>query len=1051
MSCSSYPHPFLTILIWTHPLHEVGGTSSSSDRSQALPSLLGIVMSLHKLSAGRGYDYLVQQVAALDATHRGSSDLASYYAERGETPGRWMGGGIAGVDGLEVGDVVTGEQMRLLFAEGRHPLAGQAPPGADGRELLGVPFRSVEGVERPFRRELRDRYADQAESLGLSRRAGLPAEVRARIRTDLALEWFRDAEGREPKGDLELTSAVARWSRPAPAPVGGYDLTFSPVKSVSALWALAPPDVAARIEAAHQAAVAEALVWLEDHALFSREGTAGVRQVNVTGLVAAAFTHRDSRAGDPDLHTHVAVANKVQTLQGRWLSIDGRVLHAAATAASEAYNTALETRLTCQLGLRFVDRPGRDRSKRPVREIVGLDPALLACWSSRRRVIEVRAGELAAAFTAEHGRAPGRVEQIQLAQQATLETRDPKHEPRRLAEQRATWHTQAVEVMGGPSAVAAMVSRALRPMPVAGPVVTGDWIGVVAERVISVLEEHRAIWQPWHVWAETQRQLRDTNLSLADLPAVAKLVVDASLARSVRLTTVEDPVGMPVELRRLDGASVFTVAGAEQYTSLRILAAEQRLLDAANQTGGYALNATAIDLGLMEAAANGLNLDDGQATMVQTLAVDRRGVLLVIAPAGAGKTTALKVLADTWIGGGGHILGLAPSATAAHQLQQATGMPADTLARLSWALDHDRPVPEWARAIGPKTLLVVDEAGMADTPTLDTVIRYVLGRGGRVCLVGDDRQLGAVGPSGILTDLHAAHGALRLTQLHRFSDPAEADATLQIRNGHPDGLAYYADRDRIHTGDHAVLSQRLMTAWQIDRNAGLDTLMLAPSRRQVADLNRQARALLREPHPPGREVTLADGNQAGVGDVIITRRNDRRLATGHSWVRNGDRWTITGLSDDGTIHARHLRTGTPITLPNGYIAGAVQLGYATTVHAAQGVTVDTTHGLVDELMTREQLYTMLSRGRHANHLYVPGAGPADLDHHGIIQNGVHEQTADETLHRILIRSDLAVSATTTRAHQRQAAGPDRASRRPAPRYDYPSGPAPTPGPPAPGW
>ena len=112
-----------------------------------------------------------------------------------------------------------------------------------------MPFRTVEGVERPFRRELRARYAAHAESLGLSRRAGLPAEVRARIRTDLALEWFRDAEGREPKGDLELTSAVARWSRPAPAPVGGYDLTFSPVKSVSALWALAPPEVAARIEA----------------------------------------------------------------------------------------------------------------------------------------------------------------------------------------------------------------------------------------------------------------------------------------------------------------------------------------------------------------------------------------------------------------------------------------------------------------------------------------------------------------------------------------------------------------------------------------------------------------------------------------------------------------------------------------------------------------------------------------------------------------------------------------------------------------------------------
>ena len=138
----------------------------------------------------------------------------------------------------------------------------------------------------------------------------------------------------------------------------------------------------------------------------------------------------------------------------------------------------------------------------------------------------------------------------------------------------------------------------------------------------TVLEEHRATWQPWHVWAETERQLRGAGLSPADLPAVAGRVVDASLARSVRLSTVEDPTELPVELRRRDGASVFTVAGTEQYTSLRILAAEQHLLDAAHRTDGYALHPIAIDLGLIEAAANGRHLDAGQAAMVQTLATD---------------------------------------------------------------------------------------------------------------------------------------------------------------------------------------------------------------------------------------------------------------------------------------------------------------------------------------------------------------------------------------------------------------------------------------------
>ena len=159
-----------------------------------------------------------------------------------------------------------------------------------------------------------------------------------RIRTDVARELFAAEHGRPPR-IRELAGAIAKHSRPGPQSVAGYDLTFSPVKSVSTLWAVADPQTARQIERAHQAAVHDALRFLEQHALFTREGPQGIRQVNVRGLVTAAFTHRDSRAGDPDLHTHVAVANNVQTLDGRWLSIDGRVLFKATVAASETYNT----------------------------------------------------------------------------------------------------------------------------------------------------------------------------------------------------------------------------------------------------------------------------------------------------------------------------------------------------------------------------------------------------------------------------------------------------------------------------------------------------------------------------------------------------------------------------------------------------------------------------------------------------------------------------------------------------------------------------------------
>jgi len=790
------------------------------------------------------------------------------------------------------------------------------------------------------------------------------------------------------------------------------------VKSVSTVWAVADPALAARIEQAHHSAVAAALRFVEDHALFTREGTGGVRQVNVTGLVACSFTHRDSRAGDPDLHTHVAVANKVQTLSGRWLSIDGRVLHAAAVAVSETYNTGLEHHLIASLGVRFAERPGRDRSKRPVREIAGVDPALNQRWSRRRQAIEVRRAELAAAFARDHGRPPGRMEMLQLAQQATLETRDRKHEPRTLAEQRTVWHAEAVETLGGPDRVDVMLRQVLNPPDLPMPSATPVWRTRTADRVLATLEEHRATWQFWHLWAETQRQLRGAAIHSANAREVAASVVDEAVARAVRLTPA-DPAEVPPELRRADGASVFPVAGSTQYTSTRILAAEQRLLEAAALTDGAALEPAAVDLRLAETQAAGTALDAGQQAMVRTVATDRRRVQLVLAPAGAGKTTALEVLADMWTAGGGHIVGLAPSAAAAAQRGETNGITADTLARLTWALDHHQPLPDWADRIGPRTLLLIDEAGMADTPTLDTAIRYTLQQGGRVCLTGDDQQLGAIGAGGILTDLQNTYGAVRLTQLHRFADPDEADATLQVREGQPDALDFYTHHDRVRIGDPNGLSDQLLAAWQRDRDRGLDALMLAPSRRQVADLNERARTASLGGHRPVLEADLADGNRAGIGDLIITRLNDRRLTHGRDWVRNGDRWTITALTPDGELRANHLRTGKPVTLPSNYVREAVELGYATTIHTAQGVTADTTHGLVDELMTREQLYTMVSRGRTANHLYLPVGG--DGDPHGILQDDVQEPTATDLLQRVLFRSGLAASATTVRRQEQSAA------------------------------
>jgi hypothetical protein len=438
---------------------------------------------------------------------------------------------------------------------------------------------------------------------------------------------------------------------------------------------------------------------------------------------------------------------------------------------------------------------------------------------------------------------------------------------------------------------------------------------------------------------------------------------------------------------------------------------------AAGRADGRVVDAATVELALLESAANGSALDAGQAALVRSMCTSGVRLQLAIAPAGAGKTTAMRTLARAWSDSGGQVLGLAPSAAAAAQLRDATGAPAETLAKLTWSIHH-ADLPDWAERIGRSTLVIIDEAGMADTLSLDTAVTFVIGRGGSIRLVGDDQQLAAIGAGGVLRDIEASHGALRLTELHRFTDPAEAAATLVLRDGRTEALGFYLDRRRVHVGNPTTTLDGVFNAWQADRNRGLDAIMLAPTLELVRSLNHSARGHRLADTTPGREVELADGNRASVGDLVITRSNDRRLRiTATDWVKNGDRWTILKLTRAGGLKVRHVRKGRIVTLPADYVRAATGLGYATTVHTAQGVTADTMHGVVTGGESRQQLYTMLTRGRTANHVYVSVVG--DGDPHDV--TSLHPSTATELLEQVLVRDATPRSATTLQREQQDPA------------------------------
>lgn len=977
-------------------------------------------MSLHKLTAGDGYRYLTRQVAAAD-TDRGRQTLGGYYEQRGESPGRWWGRGLGalGIDG-----VVSEAQMVALFGEGRHPDADRLQQsaidaGASSREALeatrlGRAFAQFDN-DPVWRVRLAQAYASFNLARGSAQRAEISVNDRAAIRSEVARALFTEEHGRSVADGRELSGFIARHARPERAPVAGYDLTFSPVKSVSALWAVAPRQVSEAIAAAHDAAVAHTIGWLESNAVFSRQGSAGVRQVDVDGLIAAVFVHRDSRAGDPDLHTHVAISNKVRTLDGHWLALDGRVLYKANVAASERYNTRLEVELGSRLGLRFAARASTDLERREVREIVGVDPRLNAEWSTRRASIDGRRAELNRAFQLEHGRPPTASEAIALAEQANLETREAKHEPRSYAAQREVWRSEAERALG-PKGVDHMVDAALHGRPPVARELGDAGVESLAAGVVETVSKHRATWQVWHLQAEAQRQVRSTGRAAGDVDALVARVVAASLrgGRSVELTR-PDPVSEPAPLRRRDGESVYSVHGSKLYSSPEVLGAERRIVVAGARVDGRRADPRSVDTTLLEQDANGLTLNTGQAVLVRELVTSGARVQLALAPAGTGKTTAMKALAAAWIEDGGDIVGLAPSAAAASELATSIGARADTLDKLVWHIDHpDVAAPQWVSGIGVDSLVIVDEAGMASTANLDRAIAFALDRGASVRLVGDDRQLASVAAGGVLRDLQSAHGAATLTEVVRFSHPAEGPASLAMRSGDPSALGFYLDHARVHAGTPDTVLSDVYADWQRDRAAGRDSIMLAPRREQVTVLNTQARAdrIAALGDAVGPALRLGDGSELSAGDTVMTRRNDRSLPLGQTdFVRNGYRWNVRAVTVDGGVDVVHLATGRSTVLPPAYVGEWVRLGYASTIHGAQGVTVDTAHTVVDPAMSNDLLYVGMTRGRAENHAHVPVV--ADGGEHEVIRpETLSPPTAAETLAAIIARDGSQTSATT---------------------------------------
>ncbi|UJW32543.1 relaxase domain-containing protein [Saccharothrix sp. AJ9571] len=973
-------------------------------------------MGLRKLSPG-GHEYLTNTVACADRDRRLEPGelLSDYYLSRGYPAGQWFG---AGAEALGLSGEVTPAQMNALFGEGRHPHADaiEAEMIADGATAeqalratrLGRRFPQYSALDH-LRSQVSQAYKDHNRLHGRPVGAPISAATRAELRRGVQLQAYRKAhDGDGPASDTELKQWLAEQKRNLKSAVSGFEAVFAPDKTVSIAWAMASPAERKRIVGMARQAALDTVSYMERNIAYTRRGNMGEAQVDVNGIVAALFEHWDSRASDPHLHFHVLISSKVQRSDdGEWTALDGRTVLAATVTASEYFDNRLRD-LFREQGASWVQRgaEGVDM-KRPVWQLEGVPVDLVKLFSQRHRQFEAARAKRIVEFKAQHGKEPTPKDIFAIDRAAQYDSRPGKKPPKTLPEHLRAWREQALTLVPATvlDTLADHVFLTGRTEPDAFD------ISKLAQATRDVVSDNYSHFSWWNLAAEAHRQTAHLKVPVDKREQLVDDVVDTILAQPDTLTLVgPTAVDEPASLRRRDGESVFVEHRSTRYTTTATLAAEGDLVAWARRGGGHRLRVDTV-----EKALNGRGLNAGQTEMVRQFARSGRRLQLALAPAGAGKTSAMKVLATAWRRTGHRVYAFGPSARAAQELGASIGAKPHTLHQLTtarWFGFAHRAFPMEAG-----DLVIVDEAAMAGTHTLHKVVKYTLTNGADVRLIGDDAQLAAVEAGGAIRLIAHDVGAVRFQEIVRFRGEdrdEQAAASLQIRAWNPKGLEYYFDSGRVSDGSLETMRHAARSHWQADLDAGVQSLLIVPTNEDTVALNIDARErrLSQGAVDRGRDVELHDATTASAGDWVVTRHNQRLLSLfgGKDFVKNGDVWTVTAVHASGKITVQHRGHKAAITLPAGYVQAHVELAYAATINRVQGMTsTGNAHLLVPPTMTREQFYPGITRAMLRNFIYV-------ITHHHVIDQ--HQETPEpvspeSVLTGVLHHSGAEVSATET--------------------------------------
>ncbi|SDQ32884.1 MobF family relaxase [Leucobacter chromiiresistens] len=919
------------------------------------------------------WGYLLNTVADEHTIDR-AEGKAAYYMANGTPPGTWAGAGLAGL-GLNPRSEVGETHLVALFGDGVHPITG-------GR--LGRKYNTLAPLEQRIAEKIKEAAA-------------------APENRDLTPAEFEELSDRIRQEVIET---------PERQSVAGFEFVFAPPKSVSSWWALADPELKDQIRQAHHAAIQATIEKLETDIIRTRTGTDGVAQAHVLGISAAMFDHWDSREGDPQLHTHMLVSNRVQGEDGRWRTIDSRwSLMPVVATASAFYDGVLMDELSARFGVSWtvedvLERPEqyrewlaeRGRADTPAArhqfaidngtgtgsvkwQIDGVPKTLVDEYSTRSKHINEHVDREIAKYVEKHGRRPSDRTIVKMRQHSTLRTRAAKR-VRSLRDLTQNWRHRARPHVGDSFLFADRLVDSAAAQKADYPLwsfrqddVDDDAARDAAEFVLNTLAIKRATWGRRNAETEALRAIDGWRFrSPADRDQVAKRVVDLVISQAIPLTP-KNELHTPHRFRTADGEDMFQPEARDLFTTREVWDAEDRLLEAGRSRGGPSVDQVVVDEHIGQpTGGEGRILSTDQAAAVANVATSGRPVDLLVGPAGAGKTTSLEKLLELWelTHGAGTVRGLAPTARAAEVLAESLGIQTENTAK--W-------LHETARGTDTKDgidyqlrageLMIVDEASIGGTIALDAIRAQVQAAGAKLLLVGDWAQLAAIDAGGafglLATD---RQDVAELVNLHRFAADWEADASKLLRLGKTAGLDAYIEHDRVTAALEETIINQAVDAWQRDEailndvGEPLVSLLIAPTNEMVERLNTIARNLrIEQGSVDAAQAAVIASGVASPGDRIVTRQNARTLRTDHDrWVKNNDEWVVAGINPDtGDIVA--VAGDEYVTLPADYCREHVQLAYATTAHRSQGRTVDTAHTIVDSSASGETFYVAMTRGK----------------------------------------------------------------------------------------